>query len=281
MVRTIRCLSWAVVAGGMLGVVTQAQAQAGAMQPAMLSVICERVKPGMSLAHDKHEEAWARASESVQGFATSFAIQSMTGPQESCWLTRVANFEALGQNNERYASSTRYSAALPTLLGEDGKYVSDVRAYIAMLRTDLSEGASPTLAERRFTTWGEWRVRPGNGAIFAGALKAYVAAAKRAGNNPAFRVYQVMHGAPGETYWLFTSQATMAGFDAMMSSDPKTEAAFTADDLKVFEEFFTKVMSMNSNLWSYNAAQSSLSADDRATDPFWKRKPNVAVKKQP
>lgn len=281
MVGMKRCLSWAVAAGGVLGVVTHAQAQAGTMQPGLLSVVCERVKPGMNLAHDKNEEAWARASESVPGFATSFALQSMTGPQESCWLTRVANFEALGQNNERYASSTRYSAALPTLLGEDGKYVSDVRMYIAMLRTDLSEGAMPTLAERRFASWGEWRVRPGNGASFEAALKAWVAASKRAGNKPAFRVYQVMHGAPGETYWLFTSQTTMAGFDAMMSSDPKTEAAFTADDRKLFEDFFTKVMSMNSNLWSYNAAQSSLSADERATDPSWKRKPKVVAKKQP
>lgn len=281
MVSMIRCLSWAVAAGGVLGVATHAQAQAGAIQPAILSVICERVKPGMNLAHDKHEEAWARASEGVKGFATSFAIQSMTGPQESCWLTRAANFEALGRNNELYNSSTGYTAALPTLLGEDGKYVSDVRAYIAMLRTDLTEGAMPTLAERRFASWGEWRVRPGNGAIFEAALKAYVAAAKRAGNKPAFRVYQVMHGAPGETYWLFTSQTTMAGFDAMMSSDPKTEAAFTADDRKLFEDFFTKVMSTNSNLWSYNVAQSSLPADQRASDPFWKRKPNVAAKKQP
>jgi hypothetical protein len=109
-----------------------------------------------------------------------------------------------------------------------------------------------------------------------------VAAAKRAGNKPAFRVYQVMHGAPGETYWLFSSQTTMAGFDAMMATDPKTEAAFTADDAKLFEEFFAKaVISTSSNLWSYNAAQSSLAADERATDPFWKRKPRVATKKQP
>lgn len=280
MIRMNRWCSWAVAAGGVLGAVAPVQAQSGAMQPAIMSVICEWVKPGMTLAHDKHEEAWARASEAVKGSATSFAIQSMTGPAESCWLTKVPSFDDLGKNNARYTADARYSAALPALLGGDAQFVSEVRNYVATLRTDLSEGVQPTLPERRFVDWSEWRVRPGSGPLFNAGLKAYVAAVKRAGGKPAFRVYQVMYGAPGDTYWIFSSQGTMAGFDAAMAADKKTEAAFTADDAKIFDEFFAKaVVSINSNLWSYNSAQSTLSAEERATDPFWTRKPQAAVKK--
>lgn len=277
-----RGFSWAIAAGCGLGVATQAQAQSTTLQPGILSVICEWVKPGMGPAHDKHEEAWARASEGVKGFASSFAIQTMTGPAETCWLTKVSNFEALGKNFDAYTANPNYAAMLPSLLGEDAKYVSDTRSYIAVLRTDLSQGDMPTLQDRRYTEWGEWRIRPGSGPAFATALKGYVAAAKRAGVPLAFRVFQVMHGAPGETYWMFTTQATMAGFDAVMASDPKTVGAFTSDDNKLFDEFFAKaVVSTNSNIWAYSPAQSALTSEQRGSDPFWKLKPKPAPTKKP
>ena len=249
------------------------------MPPAMLAVGCEWVKTGTGPAHDQHEEAWARASEAVKGFAPSLALQSSTGPAETCWLTSVASYDALGKNNELYDKDPAYAAAMPSLVGNDGKFVSDFRSYIAVLRPDLSSGEMPNVLTRRMTEWGEWRIRPGNGAAFDKAVKLYTAAAKRAGVNPEFRVFQVMQGAPGDTYWIFTSQKSMAGFDAMMASDPKIFAAFTADDSKFFGDFFTKVVSVSSNLWTYSSAQSTLSAEQRASDPFWKLKPKAAQKK--
>jgi len=280
MVRITRSLSWVAAASAALGTVPQLHAQTAMMQPAMLSVTCEWIKPGMGPAHDKHEEAWARASEAVKGFAPGFALQSMTGPAETCWLTRVSSYEHLGKNNVLYNADPGYAAALPSLLGEDSKYVSDVRSFIAVLRTDLSEGEMPTLQSRRFTNWSEWRVRPGNGPAFEAGVKAYVAASKRAGVKPEFRLFQVMHGAPSDTYWLFSSQSSMAGFDVEMANDPKIAAVFTPEDGKIFDNFFAKaIVSMNSNLWSYNSAQSSLTAEQRASDPYWKLKAKAAPKK--
>jgi hypothetical protein len=137
----------------------------------------------------------------------------------------------------------------------------------------------PTLQSRRFTNWSEWRVRPGQGAAFDAGVKAYVAAAKRAGVKPEFRIFQVLHGAPGDTYWLFSSQSSMAGFDVEMANDPKIESAFTPEDFKLFDDFFTKVVSTNSNLWSYNSAQSVLTPEQRASDPYWTLKAKPAPKK--
>ena len=34
----------------------------------------------------------------------------------------------------------------------------------------------------------------------------------------------------------------MAGFDGMMANSPKIVAAFTADDKKLFDDFFAKVV---------------------------------------
>ena len=51
-------------------------------------------------------------------------------------------------------------------------------------------------------------------------------------------------------------------------------AGFNADDQKLFGEFFSKALvSVTSNIWTYNSELSILSAEQRATDPFWKRKP--------
>jgi len=245
-----------------------------------MAVGCEWVKPGMGPAHDQHEEAWARASEAVKGFAPALALQSTTGLAETCWITSVSSYDQLGKNNDLYNKDPGYAAALPSLVGNDAKFISEGRNYIAVLRPDLSAGAMPNVLTRRVTDWAEWRIRPGNGAAFAAAAKAYVAAAKRAGVNPEFRVFQVMQGAPSETYWIFTSQTSMAGFDAVMASDPKIYAAFTPEETRFFDDFFAKaVVSMSSNIWAYNSAQSALTPEQRASDPFWKLKPKPAPKK--
>lgn len=276
----IRTLGLAVAASGALSTVSQLHAQATLVPPAMMAVTCEWVKPGMGPAHDQHEEAWARASEAVKGAAPSLAVQSTTGLAETCWITSVSSYAQLGKNNELYNKDPGYAALMPSLVGNDAKFISDYRSYIAVLRPDLSAGAMPNVLTRRVMEWSEWRIRPGNGAAFAAAAKAYTAASKRAGLNPEFRVFQVMQGAPGETYWIFTSQTAMAGFDVMMASDPKIFAAFTPEDAKLFDDFFAKaVMSMNSNIWAYNSAQSTLTAEQRASDPFWKLKPKAAPKK--
>lgn len=273
----IRSLGWAAAA---CGAVSQLHAQATLMPPAMMAVGCEWVKPGMGPAHDLHEEAWARASEAVKGIAPSLALQSTTGLAETCWLTSVSSYDQLGKNYALYNKDPAYAAAMPSLVGNDAKFVSDGRNYIAILRPDLSAGAMPNVLTRRVTEWTEWRIRPGNGAAFDAAAKAYAAAATRAGLQPEFRVFQVLHGAPGDTYWVFTSMTSMAGFDKMMADDPKVFAAFTADDRKLFDDFFAKaVVSTTSNIWSYNSAQSALTPEQRATDPFWKLKPKAAPKK--
>jgi hypothetical protein len=94
----------------------------------------------------------------------------------------------------------------------------------------------------------------------------------RAGVTPEFRTYEVVQGAPATTYWIISSESAMAGFDAAMANDPKIEAAYTAEDAKVFEASVASIMSTVSNIWAYSPAQSQLTPEQRATDPFWKLK---------
>ena len=137
----------------------------------------------------------------------------------------------------------------------------------------------PNVLTRRSMMWSDWRIRPGQEDTFATAVKTYRAAMERAGVKPDFRVYQVVQGAPRGTFWVFASRTSMAGFDADLLDNPKIGAALTADDHKFFDEFFSKaVMSETTNLWNYVPAQSALSAEQRASDPFWKR-PEVVAKR--
>lgn len=256
-------------------------AQTTLTPPKMVQVVCETVKPGMGVAHNRYEERWARAIEAVKGVTvSSLAVQSTTGAPASCWLTAASSYEQLGKIDKGLMADPTYARAFPDLTAGDAQYVADTRTYIAILRPDLSGGEMPNVLTRRAMMWGDWRIRPGQEALFEASAKAYRAAMERAGVKPDFRIYQVAQGTPNPTFWIFTSRADMAGFDADLADDAKIGAAFTAEDRKLFDELFSKaVVSVASNLWTYSPSQSSLTAEQRGTDPFWKRP--VTLAKQP
>lgn len=263
-------------------VVSSAVARAQTLTPPkLLQVNCEYVKYGQGPAHDQHEEKWARAIEGVKGSPTSsLAVKSATGPAATCWLTSATSYEDMGKQDAALSGDAAYARALPALMSTDAQYVSDSRAYIAVLHPELTGGEMPNVLTRRAMMWSEWRIRPGQDALWASAVKAYRAAVERAGVKPDFRVYEVVQGAPSPTFWIFASRTGMAGFDADMADDEKIGKAFTADDQKLFADFFSKaVVSVTTNLWNYSSSQSSLTAEQRATDAFWKR--SVAMAKKP
>lgn len=255
-------------------------AQAAVTPPAMIYATCETVKPGMTAAHDQHEERWSRAIEATKGFSSGLALQSMTGPTVTCWLTGAASYDAIGKSFETLMADPAYARELPSLLAADAQYLSDTRNYIARLRPDLSAGPMPNVLTRRVANWGVWNIRVGREAAFEAAVKAYAAAMTRAGLQPEFRVFQVLHGATGAVFWTMGSSASMAALDTEMANDPKIASAFTADDQKVFNELFTNALvSTTSNLWNYVPAQSALTAEQRASDPFWKRSAPAAARR--
>lgn len=248
-------------------------AQVAVTAPAFMQVTCETVKPGMQAAHDQHEERWARAAEAAK--SSAIAVSSTTGVPETCWLSGGASLDALAKANDALMADRGYAAQFPALLKADAEFISAVRTYTALLRTDLGAGTPPNVLSRRVLEWTEFRVRPGPGeALFANAVKAYRGAMERAGLKPEFRVYQVLHGMQGAVYWIFTSGTSPARFDEMIASEPKLNAAFTAEDNKAFEEYFSRAhTSVIANLYAYVPAQSALTAEQRASDPFWARKP--------
>jgi hypothetical protein len=242
-----------------------------AAERTFLSAICESVKPGQMIAHDQHEARWARAVEKAKGFTPALAVQSTTGPAVTCWLSLANSYDQVGKSYESLMADAAYAKALPSLLSGDAPFVSDTRSFIAVLRPDLSSGAIPDFLTRRVMEWGEWRVRFGTEQYFEAAVKTYRAAAIRAGAEPSFRVWRVRQGAPSATYWIMSSQDGMAGFDKAMAMEEKIGSAYTAEDLKVFDEATSKSNIFHtSHLWSYSPTQSALTAEQRASGPFWK-----------
>jgi len=249
-------------------------AQAALTPPAIMQTICEPVKPGMGPAHDKNEIKWSRAAEQVKGAASALALVANTGPSTTCWLTSLDSYAAIGKSNAAYDGDAAYGKAVAPLIAAEAQYVGDARVAIARLRTDLSAGTMPSVLTRWVTEWSEFRIRPGQEALFEAAVKAYAAVGARAGVKMEFRVYEVRQGVPAQAYWIFSSDASWAAFDQMLANDTKLMGAFNADDQKLFADFFSKaVVSINANIWTYNSELSILTAEQRATDPFFKRKP--------
>jgi len=228
----------------------------------------------MAPAHDKNEIKWSRAAEQVKGAASALALVSSTGPSTVCWLTSIPSYAELGKSNAAYDADAAYGKAVAPLIAAEAQYIGDARVAIARLRTDLSAGAMPNVLTRRVTAWSEFRIRPGQEALFEAAVKAYAAAGARAGVKMEFRVYEVRQGVPAQAYWVFSSDTSLAVFDRMLADDPKLAKAYTTEDQKLFGDFFSKaVVSINENIWTYNSELSILKAEQRATDPFFKRKP--------
>src|SRR5262245_18693750 len=168
-------------------------------QPNLITILREEVKLGRDLDHARIEAGWPAAYEKAKSPDYYLALVAVTGPPEAWYVSAFASHAAIGDSWKREDADATLSAELARLARADADVISSVRRMQATARKDLSFGAYPDLAKHRFfeITW--FRVRPGHAQQFEAAAKVYGFAAKRAGVNAAYRVYEVVAGIPGPT----------------------------------------------------------------------------------
>lgn len=251
--------------------VVAAEASAQNAATPILSAYCNTLKPGASGEMMRNETAWARAFERLPGAPNMLGMVNVTGNSAACWLTAYPSMAAMGEFRKIAGPvEARFEPATKS-------YAQDARATLAVLRPDLSYGEAKPL-EKTMLTWNTYRLRPGSDMQLTAAVKALAAARTRAGLKNDFRVYQVIRGAAGDTYWAMSGEDDLAALDGVMAGDAKMNAAFTADDMKVFMAFFDRVASTSSDIWAFNSAISTIKPADRATNAFWKLPTTTAGK---
>jgi hypothetical protein len=249
-------------------------------QPNMITIVREEVKLGRDADHAKVEAGWPAAYEKAKSPDFYLAMTSMTGAPEAWYITPYASHAAIGDGLKRDDGDAVLTAELTRLRRADADMITSVRVIQARARAELSSGAYPDLAKHRFfeVTW--FRVRPGHELQFEAAGKAYGAAAKRAGVNAAYRVYEVVAGVPGPTYLVLSSVASYAELDQAMTDDAKTMKGFNTEEGMAMQKFMLEgVVNVETQRFRVDPVQSYVPKETRAQDPaFWIPKKPAAAK---
>ena len=244
-------------------------------QPKFLHIFREQVKPGRAADHGKWEAGWPAAFEKAKFAYNYIALRSITGPPEVWYVSPLASQAAYGEMIAAEEKDAVLGAELDRLAKGDGEFLSGQSAIQAMALPDLSHGAFPNLGKARYYEITTFKVKPGHGDAWEAATKAYKAAAARSAPGASWRTYDVMAGAPGGTYLVFSSVGAYAEFDKMMAEGEATWKGMTPEEGAVLGKFMKEsVISVSTNRYQIDPAQSYVNAETKAQDPaFWAKKP--------
>ena len=259
-------------------------AQAAPPMPAynVLTIYRETVKPGKGVAHDMHEEAWARAMVAAKSQNGYLAMTAMSGPQENWYISAYptwAEYEAANKAGEAPALANigkQYSA-------KEDEYLSDGRGMVFTFRADLSYGNADLPVSRYFTVT-RVSVRPGHDDEFVANRKMVKAAHESTKLPDSFSVWQVSSGAPAGTYLIFVARKSLAEIDggAAMHGDAYQAALGGAEaQKKMAANSAAAVISSQSDLFAFAPQQSVAPPEWVKADPkYWTLKA-PAMKKAP
>jgi len=270
-------LALAFMAAALLPLPIAAQVALPTQAPAVLSVFCESLRPGTAPDYDTHNIAWSRQLEQIPNAPPLLALRRMSGTQEVCYMSGLASFAASDSAEKIIMGDAAYTRALPGLERKNAAYVSGSRAMYAAYRGDLAAGSYPDLMKRRVYMWTEFRVRQGAEEAFDTAAKAYRALFARKQLPAEWRVYQVVAGAQGATYWVFESFPDMSGMDKGMADGMKATDGLSEAERAAFKTFNDALTFVRTDLWRVSSGLTAMSAAVRGDDPFWKR-PALAPK---
>jgi hypothetical protein len=119
-----------------------------------------------------------------------------------------------------------------------------------------------------------FRIRPGHEDAWVAATKAYKAAMARSAPNASWRTYDVVAGAPGGTFLIFSSVGAFAEFDRMMAEGETAMKGATPEEMGVLGKFMKEsVLNASTNRYRLDPVQSYVNAETKAQDPaFWAKK---------
>ena len=247
-------------------------------QPAYLTIVREEVKLGRGVEHTRIEAGWPAAFAKAKSPSSYLALASLTGPDEVWFTIPFASNAAVAEEFKRQDADPVLSAELARLARADAEVLTGHTVVQAVARPDLTIGAFPDVAKQRFWQITTFRVKPGHRADFEAAAKAYGVAAQRAEPKTSYRMYELIAGAPGLTFFVFSSVESYAQFDDLRAAGDKTAQGFTAEERATLQKFSTEgLVSSETNRFRLDPAMSYVSRETRAQDPaFWMPKKQVA-----
>jgi len=242
-------------------------------QPKFVHIFREQVKPGRAAEHARWEAGWPAAFEKAKSPYNYIALQSITGPPEVLYVTPLANHAAYAEML-KVEESAGLAPELERLAKGDAEFLAEQSALQAVAVPELSHGVFPDIGKMRYYEVTTFRIRPGHQDAWMAATRAYKAATARSAPGASWRTYDVVAGAPGGTYLLFSSVGAFAEFDKMMAEGEATMKGATAEEMGVLGKFMKEsVINVSTNRYRLDPGQSYVNAETKAQDPaFWAKK---------
>ncbi len=247
-------------------------------QPNFLQITIEDVKIGHDDDHARVEAGWPAAFEKAKSPYYGIGMVALTGAPQAWFLTPFENNQAWGDSIKRNADDPVLAAELARLSRADATHITGVRQIFLAGRKDLSHGAFPDTGRQRFFEVTIFRVRPGHEEQFEAAAKAFSAAAGRLAPTTAYRVYEVVAGAPGPSYMIVSSVVNFGEFDKALADGQATMKGMTKEEQGTLQKFAAEgLINAESHRFRVDPNMSYVPKEVKAQDPaFWNPKKPVA-----
>jgi hypothetical protein len=275
----VRKFLWVLGAVVCLARVDSASAQAlPTSQPNYIQITMEDVKVGHDDEHSKLEAGWPAAFEKAKSPFFGIGMVAMTGMPQAWFITPYESNKAIGESMKLNADDPVLAAELTRLAKADTAHITNMRQVYLAARKDLSYGGFPELGKQRFYEVTIFRVRPGHEDQFAQVAKVYGAATGRVAPGAAYRVYEVVSGMIGPTYFVISSTVAHADFDKSATEGEATMKGMTADEQGAMQKFATEgLINAETQRFRIDPNMCYVPKDVRASDPaFWTPKKPAA-----
>jgi hypothetical protein len=252
--------------------------------PKVLVITREFVKPGKAgPSHEKTESAFVAAEAAAKWPVHYLAMDSMTGPPRSLFMTGYDSFEAWEKDTLATIKNKTLSAALSKASVVDGELLSSIETSTFVYRDDLSLNANNLdVAKMRYFDISQFKVRSGHGKDWENLAKQYKEQFSKAVPDAHYAVFEEIYGHDGGGLFIIVNpMKSLSEVDKGFGDSKKfAEAAGDETLKKMDEQFATSTDYIGANLFAFNPAESYSSPDWIKSDPdFWKPKAAAPAKK--
>ncbi|MGH9568412.1 MAG: hypothetical protein ACRD4F_02150 [Candidatus Angelobacter sp.] len=248
-------------------------AQKDAAPPDILQISRDPVKPGKLAEYSKVETRAAEACYKA-GIWPYFAVQSITGPKETWFVSGFETYDAMENSSEPFYRNPEVGSELGRLMEAKATLVSEPTTIFLRYREDLGRNSGLVRPGTRYLTVTWTRVIPGHASEFEDSQRTIRSVRERAGASDNRVVYQVTSGIPSNLYLTFSPFHTF--HDAAQSLD----GLLDHDDLddgtrgKLRELTSDSVASTETFIFVFSPEMSNPAGEWVADDPeFWKSSP--------
>ena len=200
----------------------------------VLNILRETIKEGRGAAHEKVESEFAATFRRANFPGRYVALATMSGGNEVWFVEPMPSF-AVNEEYEKAEDKEPLKSGLAMMDSRDGELRAASRTMWAVFRPDLSYRADKfNPAKTRYVMVGTFRVRLGRDADFEAGAKTYIGAFAKANIDECTLAYQIVAGAPSDTYLFFTMMDSMKFLDGMPARGQAIMQAMGADNFAKF-----------------------------------------------